>query len=53
MSEFLALGGYGAFVWPAYGAAAGAMAVLAWRSLAGLARARRLMAALGTDDEPA
>lgn len=22
MSEFLAMGGYGAFVWPAYGAAA-------------------------------
>lgn len=36
MSEFLAMGGYGAFIWPAYGAAAILMVgvlVLSWRSM--------------------
>lgn len=34
MNEFLAMGGFGAFVWPAYGVAAlavGGMALTAWR----------------------
>jgi len=36
MSEFLAMGGYGAFIWPAYGAAAILMVgvlVMSWRSM--------------------
>jgi heme exporter protein D len=36
MSEYLAMGGYAAFVWPAYGLSALVMlglAVTAWRSL--------------------
>jgi heme exporter protein D len=31
--HFLAMGGYAAFVWPAYAAAALILAVLAWQSL--------------------
>jgi heme exporter protein D len=36
MSEFLAMGGYGAFIWPAYAAAAVLMAgilLLSWRTM--------------------
>lgn len=33
MSGFLAMGGYAAFVWPAYAVAVGALAVLAFVSL--------------------
>jgi len=46
MSGFFAMGGYAAFVWPAYAAAFGAIGVFAWRSLAARARARRLVAQL-------
>ena len=41
MAEFLAMGGYAAFVWPAYAVAAvglGGIALASWR---GLKRARR------------
>jgi heme exporter protein D len=33
MSEFLAMGGYAAFVWPSYAVAVGALVVLAFVSL--------------------
>lgn len=36
MSEFFAMGGYSAFIWPAYGAAAILLAgvlILSWRSM--------------------
>lgn len=36
MSEFIAMGGYGAFIWPAYGAAAILMAgvlILSWKDM--------------------
>lgn len=36
MAEFFGMGGYGAFIWPAYGVAAALMAallVLSWRSM--------------------
>ncbi len=36
MSEFLEMGGYGAFIWPAYGAAAILMAgvlIQSWKSM--------------------
>ena len=36
MSEFLAMGGYGAFVWPSYGLTAVIMVVLLIASLRGL-----------------
>ncbi|MBM3571069.1 MAG: heme exporter protein CcmD [Alphaproteobacteria bacterium] len=43
MGGFLAMGGYGAFVWPAYGIAA---VVLGGLTLTGLRRLRRSEAAL-------
>ncbi len=36
MSEFFAMGGYGAFIWPAYGAAAillAGLVILSWKSM--------------------
>jgi heme exporter protein D len=36
MSHYFAMGGYGAFIWPAYGAAAILMAgilIMSWRSM--------------------
>lgn len=36
MSEFLAMGGFGAFIWPAYGAAGvllAAVLILSWRGM--------------------
>lgn len=36
MGEFLEMGGYAAFVWPAYGLSFGVLALLAWFSLQGL-----------------
>jgi heme exporter protein D len=36
MNEFIEMGGYGAFIWPAYGAAALLMAgvtILSWKSM--------------------
>jgi heme exporter protein D len=36
MSEYLAMGGYGAFIWPAYGVAAILMVgvlILSWKSM--------------------
>jgi heme exporter protein CcmD len=50
MSGFFAMGGYAAFVWPAYAAALGAVGVFTWRSLAARARARRLVAKLEGQD---
>ncbi len=46
MSGFLAMGGYAAFVWPAYGAAIMAVLVITLRSLQARARAHRLVAQL-------
>jgi heme exporter protein D len=46
MSAFLKMGGYGAFIWPAYGITAlllGAAVVVTWRAYA---RARARLAAL-------
>ena len=46
LDAFLAMGGYAAYVWPAYGAAAIVLGgVLAW-SLAGYRRAQRELEAL-------
>ena len=46
MSEFFAMGGYAAFVWPAYGVAAGALILLIALSVRAQARARRALARL-------
>lgn len=47
MTEFLAMGGYAAFVWPSYGLTALVLAALAWRSW----RARAAAAAAEPEDE--
>jgi len=44
--EFLRMGGYAAFVWPAYAVTAAGMAGLLWHSLRAYRRARRAVAAL-------
>jgi heme exporter protein CcmD len=46
MSHYFAMGGYAAYVWPAYGAGLAAVGLLVWRSLAARARARALLARL-------
>ncbi len=45
LRDFFAMGGYGAFVWPAYGASA---LVLGWLLVSSLRRLRRLERALAT-----
>lgn len=43
MSAFFEMGGYAAFVWPAYGLSLALIGALVWRSFAGLAAARRAL----------
>ena len=52
MSAFLAMGGYAAFVWPAYGVAAVVLAALVIESLAAYRRARRDLARLDAGRSP-
>lgn len=46
MDHWLHLGGYGAYVWPAYGVAAAVLIGLLWRTLASLRANERLVAQL-------
>ena len=46
MTEFLAMGGYAAFVWPAYGLAAAVLGGLVIESIAAYRRVRRALARL-------
>lgn len=46
MRDFLAMGGYAGFVWPAYGVAAAVLAGLVAESVAAYRRARRALARL-------
>jgi len=41
MAEYLAMGGYAAFVWPAYGVTLVALVAILWSSLASLRAAER------------
>ena len=50
MPEFLSMGGYAAYVWPAYAVAAAGLAWITDASLRARAKARRELAAL--DEEP-
>ena len=52
MTDFLAMGGYAAFVWPAYGIAAVVLAALAIESLDAYRRARRDLARLEAERSP-
>jgi heme exporter protein D len=47
--SFLEMGGYGAFVWPAYGLAAAVMIGLLWTSLRNGRRQRELMDMLSSE----
>jgi len=51
MSEFFAMGGYAAYVWPAYGLSVVAIAGLVYASFAALRAARRAVAALEGGEE--
>jgi heme exporter protein D len=46
LTDFLAMGGYAAFVWPAYAAAASIMTALWWTSLSSYRRNSRALATL-------
>ena len=46
MDHLLHLGGYGAYVWPAYGVAAAVLIGLLWRTLASLRVNERMVAQL-------
>jgi len=41
MTSFFAMGGYGAFIWPAYGISALALMAMIWRCLAAWRAARK------------
>jgi heme exporter protein D len=43
---FIAMGGYAAFVWPAYAAAASIMAILWWTSMSSYRRRHRALETL-------
>ncbi|MCK5546698.1 MAG: heme exporter protein CcmD [Rhodospirillaceae bacterium] len=51
MGEFLEMGGYAAFVWPAYGLSFGLLALLAWLSLKGLKDTQKMFDRLSADAE--
>jgi len=46
MAEFLAMGGYAAYVWPAFAVTALVLGGLAWHAWATRRRLRRVLAAL-------
>ena len=46
MAHFFAMGGYAAFVWPAYGASFLGLGATIWATLRGYARAKRQLAEL-------
>lgn len=52
MSEFLAMGGYGAFVWPSYGLTAVIMVVLLIASLRGLKTTEAMFERLKAETGP-
>jgi heme exporter protein D len=41
MEHFFAMGGYGAYIWPAYGASFLGLAAMIWSSLRSYSRAKR------------
>jgi heme exporter protein D len=47
VSDFFAMGGYAAFVWPAYGISVAALAVLVGATLGAYRRAKRRLRDLG------
>ena len=52
IANFLAMGGYAAYVWPAYGAAVVLLGSLLWASLRALRRAETLLRSLEGREGP-
>lgn len=50
MAHFFAMGGYAAFVWPAYGASLIGLAAMIWSTLRSYSRAKRQLAELQSSD---
>ncbi|MBN9555470.1 MAG: heme exporter protein CcmD [Alphaproteobacteria bacterium] len=50
MSGFLAMGGYAAFIWPAYGVSLLALVAVTWQSWAAWRAAKRKLAELERDN---
>lgn len=51
MAHFFAMGGYAAFVWPAYGASFVGVSAMIWLTLGDYAKAKRQVAQLERDDK--
>jgi heme exporter protein D len=51
MAHFFAMGGYAAFVWPAYGVSLVGVGAMIWWTLRDYARAKRQLAQLERDDQ--
>ena len=49
MNQFLAMGGYAAFVWPAYGVSALGLIAMVWQSWAAWRAAKKNLMALEKD----
>jgi heme exporter protein D len=49
MNDFLAMGGYGAFIWPAYGVSLVALIGIVWQSWAAWRVAKKKLDALEQD----
>lgn len=50
MAHFFAMGGYAAFIWPAYGASFLGLGTMIWATLRGYGRAKRQLAELESSD---
>ena len=49
MSQFFAMGGYAAFIWPAYGVSFLGLLAMVWQSWAGWRAAKKRLKALEED----
>lgn len=51
MNEFLEMGGYAAFVWPAYGLSVGVLVLIAWLSIKNLKETQNTFDKLSGENE--
>jgi len=51
MAEWFAMGGYGAYIWPAYAIAAAVLVALGWTSFATYRKRRRMLDELKESDK--
>jgi heme exporter protein D len=52
MAHFFAMGGYAAFIWPAYGASFIGIGAMVWLTLGEYSRSKRRLAELERDGQP-